>query len=338
MLSLLKFTRIPLLLILSAILLIVSGCGSTPKETTPAATIAPAPAAPSPSATASPKAETPRVIKHAMGEETLTSTPKRVVILTNEGTEALLAVGIKPVGAVKSWFGEPWYDHIKDGMTGVTVLGDESQPNIELIASLKPDLIIGNKVRQAKIYDQLKSIAPTIFSAELSGDWKINFKLYTEAVNKKEEGEKAMAAYETRVADVKAKLGTKAATKISLVRFSAAEVRIYQKQTFAGVLLSQLGFARPASQDKDGFIEKMTKETIPSMDGDVLFYFVTENTGKTDAANVADNWLKDPLFKNLNVSKTNKVVKVDDVVWNSAGGYKAANLLLDEIIKYFEVK
>jgi hypothetical protein len=29
------------------------------------------------------------LIKHAMGEETLTGTPKRVVILTNEGTEVL---------------------------------------------------------------------------------------------------------------------------------------------------------------------------------------------------------------------------------------------------------
>jgi iron complex transport system substrate-binding protein len=205
---------------MSAILLIVAaGCGSNTKETNPFA------AQPASSATASPTAEAPRVIKHAMGEETLTGTPKRVVILTNEGTEALLTVGIKPVGAVKSWYGEPWYEHIKADMKDVTVLGDELQPNMELIASLKPDLIIGNKSRQAKIYDQLKNIAPTVFSADLSGDWKTNFKLYSEAVNKKEEGDKAIAAYEKRVADVKAKLGSKAAAKISLVRFSAILLR-----------------------------------------------------------------------------------------------------------------
>lgn len=123
---------------------------------------------------------------------------------------------------------------------GVTVVGDELQPNIELIASLKPDLIIGNKIRQEKIYEQLKEIAPTVFSADLVGDWKINFKLYSEALNKKEEGEKVMAAFDKRVEDVKAKLGSKADTKVSVVRFSANQVRIYQKQTFSGVLLSQL--------------------------------------------------------------------------------------------------
>ncbi|WP_189011887.1 AraC family transcriptional regulator [Paenibacillus marchantiophytorum] len=321
--------------------LLLSACSTGGSTATPTATngVTPLPAASSsPSAAANKEADAPRVIKHAMGETTIKGTPSRIVILTNEGTEALLAVGVKPVGAVMSWIGEPWYDHIKNDMQNVTVVGDELQPNLELIASLKPDLIIGNKVRQEKIYDQLKQIAPTVFAADLVGDWKVNFKLYSEVVNKKDEGEKAMAAFDKRVAEVKAKLGSKAATKVSLARFSATQVRIYQKQTFAGVLLGQLGFARPESQDKDSFIEVMKKENIAKMDGDVLFYFVSEAKGKTDAANVVKEWMNDPLFKNLNVVKANKVVQVDEGIWNSAGGYKAANLLLDELIKYFDVK
>nr|WP_238192038.1 AraC family transcriptional regulator [Paenibacillus sp. L3-i20] len=318
--------------------LFLSACGAGGNNAKPSSSSTPSSvveATATPTATAAAES---RVIKHAMGEETLTGTPQRVVILTNEGTEALLAVGIKPVGAVQSWVGDPWYNHIKEDMEGVTVVGDELQPNIELIASLKPDLIIGNKIRQEKIYEQLKEIAPTVFSADLVGDWKINFKLYSEALNKKEEGEKVMAAFDKRVEDVKAKLGSKADTKVSVVRFSANQVRIYQKQTFSGVLLSQLGIARPAAQDKDSFIEVMSKETIPSMDGDVMFYFVSEAPGKTDGAKVVEEWKNDPLFKNLSVAKNNKVIKVDEGIWNSAGGYEAANLLLDELVKYFEIK
>jgi len=93
-----------------------------------------------------------RVIKHAMGETKVPTNPQRIVVLTNEGTEALLALGVKPVGAVQSFTGDPWYPHIKDQMTGVEVLGKESEPNLELIAALKPDLIIGNKMRHEKIY------------------------------------------------------------------------------------------------------------------------------------------------------------------------------------------
>lgn len=51
-------------------------------------------------------------ITHGMGTTEVPDNPQRVVILTNEGTEALVAVGIKPVGAVKSWLGDPWYAHI----------------------------------------------------------------------------------------------------------------------------------------------------------------------------------------------------------------------------------
>ncbi len=76
-------------------------------------------------------------VDHAMGGTTeVKDTPKRIVVLTNEGTEALLALGIKPVGAVQSWTGDPWYDHIKDQMEGVEVVGIEHEINIEKIASL----------------------------------------------------------------------------------------------------------------------------------------------------------------------------------------------------------
>src|SRR5262245_46743098 len=89
--------------LLSAVLFLSVGltaCGSaTPKQeaagssTTPAAT----------------QAGAPHKVKHAMGETEVPANPKRVVILTNEGTEALLSLGVKPVGAVKSFTGNPWY-------------------------------------------------------------------------------------------------------------------------------------------------------------------------------------------------------------------------------------
>jgi iron complex transport system substrate-binding protein len=316
--------------------LVLSACGGGAGNQAAGTAASPSPAASQPEE--STPADASRTIKHAMGETKLTGTPERVVILTNEGTEALLALGIKPVGAVQSWYQDPWYNHIAGDMKDVVVVGDELQPNIELIASLKPDLIIGNKVRQEKIYEQLDSLAPTIFSEDLAGDWKINFSLYSRAVNKEEEGKELMEAFDHRVEEAKAKLADKLDSKISIVRFTPSQVRIYLKQTFSGVLLDQLGFARPASQDKDDFIEVLTKETISSMDGDVMFYFVSETQEDNEASKVAQEWLEDPLFKNLEVSKNGKVIKVDEAIWNTAGGYEAANLLLDEILDYFEAK
>ncbi|MCY9695850.1 ABC transporter substrate-binding protein [Paenibacillus alginolyticus] len=273
-------------------------------------------------------------VKHAMGETKIKGTPHKVVVLTNEGTEAVLSMGIKPVGAVKSFTLGDWYDHIKTDMEGVKVVGDENQPNLEMIASLKPDLIIGNKVRQEKVYEQLSAIAPTVFSERLSGDWQINFKLYAEALNKKAEGDKIIGDFEKRITDFKAKAGDKLKTKVSIVRFMPGKVRIYMKDTFSGVILNKLGFQRPASQNQDKFADDLTKERIPDMNGDILFYFTWDNE-KGEANKIEQEWTNDPLWKNLDVVKQGKVYKVSDAVWNTAGGIKAANLLLDDLEKYF---
>jgi iron complex transport system substrate-binding protein len=307
--------------IVLALLFVLAGCGGTKEE-------------------AEPKKEkteeaTSYTVKHAMGTTEIKGTPKRIVVLTNEGTEALLALGVKPVGAVKSWTGNPWYDHIKDKMDDVKELGTEGEPNVEAIAALKPDLIIGNKMRHEKIYEQLKAIAPTVFSETLRGNWKDNFMLYAKAVNKEEKGKEVLAQYDQRIKDLKAKLGNKLKIKVSIVRFMAGDVRIYHKDTFSGVILDQLGFARPESQNVNDFAETgVTKERIPAMDGDILFYFTYEQ-GDGAATKLEKEWMNDPLFKNLNVAKQGKVYKVSDTIWNTAGGVLAANLMLDDIEKYF---
>ena len=280
------------------------------------------------------KEETSYTVEHAMGSTTLEKTPEKVVILTNEGTEALLALGVTPVGAVQSWTGDPWYDHIADEMKDVEVVGVESQVNVEAIAKLQPDLIIGNKMRQEDIYEQLKAIAPTVFAEDLRGNWKNNFELYAKAVNKEEKGNEVLADYDQRIEDLKEKLGDKVNMEVSMVRFMAGDVRIYHKDSFSGVILEQIGMARPESQDKEDFAEKgVTKERIPAMDGDILFYF-TYDEGDGKATEVEKEWIEDPLFQNLEVAKKGEVHKVDDAIWNTAGGVKAANLMLDDLEKH----
>src|ERR1700754_2282283 len=91
-----------------------------------------------------------REITHAMGTTDVPDAPQRIVILTNEGTEALLHLGVIPVGAAQSWEGDPWYDHLAGPLADTVSLGTETGINLELLASLEPDLIIGTKVRQEK--------------------------------------------------------------------------------------------------------------------------------------------------------------------------------------------
>ncbi|MBU1304375.1 MAG: ABC transporter substrate-binding protein, partial [Alphaproteobacteria bacterium] len=96
-----------------------------------------------------------RDISHAMGTTAVPDHPLRVVTLTNEATEDMVALGIIPVGAARSANSEPWYDYLKTDLAQTVVVGEELAPDLEAIAVLQPDLIVGNKRRHEKIYDQL---------------------------------------------------------------------------------------------------------------------------------------------------------------------------------------
>lgn len=274
-----------------------------------------------------------RTIEHAMGTTEIKGNPERIVILTNEGTEALLSLGVTPVGAVQSWTGDPWYSHISEEMEGVENLGEESQVNIEAIVALKPDLIIGNKMRQEKIYDQLSQIAPTVFSDTLRGEWKPNLEFYSKVLNKEAEGTEVIKAFDDRVSSIAKLAGDILNKEISIVRFMPGKTRIYLGDTFSGTILKQLGFARPENQRSDEFTVEIGKERLNEADGDIIFYFTYE-TGDGEGTAREEEWLQDPMFKNLNAAKNNQVFKVDDAIWNTAGGVKAANLMLDDIEKF----
>ncbi|MDP1421367.1 iron-siderophore ABC transporter substrate-binding protein [Peribacillus simplex] len=285
------------------------------------------------------KEEQSYTVRHAMGETTISENPKRVVVLTNEGTEALLAMDVKPVGAVKSWLGDPWYDHIKDDMDGVEIVGTELEVNLEKIAALKPDLIIGNKVRQEAIYDKLSAIAPTVFSETLTGNWKENFSLYAKAINQEDKGNEVLQQFNEHIADVKEKLGDKVNQEVSVVRFLAGTSYIYYTDSFSGVIFDQLGFKR-AEQQKElfnadnklgNFSLQVEKEVIPKMDGDILFYFTYAPDGDKEATDTAKEWTSEALWNNLNAVKKGNAYEVSDAVWNTAGGVIAANKMLDEL-------
>ena len=317
------------LFLLSMTILILAACGNTNEETTDSEGAG--------EANDTPTEET-YTVEHAMGTTEITGTPKKVVILTNEGTEALLAMGVTPAGAVQSWLGEPWYEHISDQMTDVEVVGTESEVNVEAIAALKPDLIIGNKMRQEKIYEQLKAIAPTVFSETLRGDWQENFNLYAKALNREEEGKKVITDFESRITTLKDSLGDKVNQEVSVVRFMAGITRVYYTDTFSGVIFDKLGLKHSSTVQElfkdnpdDLFVREVGKEVIPQLDADILFYFTYAPPGDTEATKTEEEWTNDSLWKNLEVVKAEKAYKVDDAIWNTAGGVIAANLLLDDI-------
>jgi iron complex transport system substrate-binding protein len=125
-------------------------------------------------------------------------------------------------------------------------------------------------------------------------------------------------------------LGEAVTEQISLVRFSPARTRMYLKESFCGAILEAIGFARPAAQDKDAFAEDLTKERIPELAADRIFYFSPGVNDAEGEANLTD-WLAEPLWLDLEAVQAGQTYRVDDSVWIAGGGIYAANAVLDDI-------
>lgn len=277
-----------------------------------------------------------REITHAMGVTEVPDAPVRVAILTNEGTEALLHIGVVPVGAAQSWEGDPFYPHLSEQLAGTASLGTETAINLEVLASLEPDLIIGTMVRQEKIYEQLSAIAPTVFSTAIGSQWLENYAFYGDAVGRGEQARANVARFKARAGALGAAIGDGLKEEISLVRFAPGRTRIYSDHSFPGVVLDLVGFQRPALQRSAETFVQIGKERIPEMGGDRIFYFAPDDDSAESLANL-DEWLNDPLFLQLDAVKAGKASRVNELAWNLGGGIYSAVMMLDDLAEIYGV-
>ncbi|NLY11087.1 MAG: iron-siderophore ABC transporter substrate-binding protein [Firmicutes bacterium] len=278
-----------------------------------------------------------RPINHAMGVTEVPVNPERIVVLNGDGLEALLSVGITPVGTAKAMGDREWYEHLEEYMDGVVNVGEMTAPNLELIMMLEPDLIIGTKSRQEASYELLSMIAPTVFTeSHTLGQWKADFLLYVDAVNKLDEGKKILEAWEQRAADLSKRLAEagKLDQEVGIIRFTAGQGRFFYNMSFSGSIIKELGFKRPKNHDYDDrWVENITQERISEMDADVLFYFVLD-TGDGEAIRFADEWMNTRLFQNLRASQKGQVYQVNDGYWNMTYGILSADYVLADIERY----
>ncbi|MFD1175994.1 ABC transporter substrate-binding protein [Paenibacillus puldeungensis] len=277
-----------------------------------------------------------RTVKHAMGETKISGTPKRIVTLYQGANDVVVSLGVKPTGIVESWVQKPVYEYLRADLKDVPQVGEETQPNLEEIHKLKPDLIIATKSRHEDIYDQLSKIAPTVVTEKLY-DWKETLKLAGEAMNVKDKSNQLLSDWEARVADFKQKMGNQLPIEVTITNFRADQVRIFY-MGYAGNILKELGFTRPPGHDEDKWgVELTSKESIPDMNADLIFNF-NSGTDREAIDKTYKEWTSSKLWTNLDAVKNNRVVQVDEVAWNSAGGYKSANLMLDDLYKYFNLQ
>jgi iron complex transport system substrate-binding protein len=148
---------------------LVLGLGACSDDDEAALSTSPSDLAPTASETPSNHAAFPVEIEHAFGTAEIDEQPTRVLALGYQEQDSILALGVKPI-AVRYWFGPeddqiwPWAEEAAgDDGTNVEILTMDDGINVETIATLDPDLILGvySDLDQTS-YDRLSQIAPTV--------------------------------------------------------------------------------------------------------------------------------------------------------------------------------
>ncbi|KOG71146.1 ABC transporter substrate-binding protein [Streptomyces antibioticus] len=274
----------------------------------------------------------PRTIRQAMGDTVIKAQPKRVVVLDVGELDNVVSLGIKPVGLATTEGSPELPSYLKKDAGSPKSVGTVNSLNLEAIAALKPDLILGSQLRAAAQYDELSKIAPTVFSIRPGFTWKQNYLLNAAALDKTAEAKVKLAAYETRAKELGTKLGADKPT-VSMVRYMPdGVIRLYGNDSFIGTILKDVGIPRPKNQDIEDLAAEISAENIDQADADWIFTGVYGDPKATDKSKAQGN----PLWKNLKAVKDGRARDVPDETWYLGLGVTAADSVLDDLQKYLK--
>lgn len=231
------------------------------------------------------------VIEHALGTTCLPETAERVVALEWTYAEDLLALGIQPVGMADIAGYNAWVDIPLALDEDVPDVGTRQEPNLELIASLNPDLILAPSFRVAESYDDLSAIAPTLAFNAYPEDGTTHYEEMTntfsaiaQAVGREAEAEQVMADVEAYFEAAAATLdaaGLAGQPFVLSQGFMSSDIptfRLFTDNAMAVEVLTQLGLEN-AWDDAPQFYGFSTVdiEGIAGISADTNFIYVAQD-------------------------------------------------------------
>ncbi|TYP69382.1 ABC transporter substrate-binding protein [Paenibacillus methanolicus] len=223
-----------------------------------------------------------------------------------ESLEDALVLNFKPKGALT--VGGEFPKLFSKITAGVTAIGEKTEPDLEAILKLKPDVILSSTKFPEETNKKLAKIATVIPVSHISTDWIHNLKLLAALTGKKAEATQAIMEYQRQLALVKAKVAPKFNGKtVVAVRIRSGNLFIYPKDVFFNPsLYANLGAAVPKEVGQAKSQQNLSLEGLASINPDYLFvqFAAEENKDKEKAL---QDLQKNPIWKNLKAAKNGNV-------------------------------
>lgn len=263
-----------------------------------------------------------------------TATPKRIVVLEFSLLDNLNQLGLKPVGVGTSGFlyegADP--DYLESIIAKTPSVGAREAPNLEAIASLKPDLIIGDIDFNQAIQAQLEKIAPTILLKGIFGlpEQQIdNLKIIAQKTNTMSQVPSIVANYQKQYTVVQ-KLAKKGGSSKVLIGFPTANnsFNALAHNSITSQILDQFEKHNMITENTSSQLYELSVEGLLRKNPDQIVILLTGNDRSAFV-----NFQKNPLWQQLTAVKNHKVYFADRNIWGKSHGLEALTLMYQEGIQ-----
>ena len=272
-------------------------------------------------------------VKDAKGEFTLDKTPSRVVVLEYSFVDALAQVGVSPVGVADDNKIDRILPQVREKIAAWQSVGTRSQPSLEVIASLKPDLIIADPSRHTAVFEELKKIAPTVMFDSRHESYQENLETAQkigDLVGKSAEMKAKINEHNDYIANIAKNLGVQG-KKASFGTSREDKFNIQNDNGYVGSFLTTLGFARTNLNSDQAFVE-INLEQLEMEKPEYLI--IAHYRGESGAR----KWVAEPLWKAIPAVKANHVYSVDSDMWARGRGLEASKIMAKQIEDFVKQK
>ncbi len=279
-----------------------------------------------------------RSITHVLGVTDVPAKPQRVVSLDSNAALQVSLELAAPLIASETLGGDvPVPGYLPAPPAGLERLGF-NELNLERLAALRPDLIIGNTARLTEKYAALSAIAPTVAyrNAGTGVDWRDSVRVVGDVLGAAPEIDERLATYAERVRAVSARHAAALQGRtFTLLRFNASELRIIRAGIFGSSVLTHVGARRAPSTDLPGenaTYLSLSEETVSTVaDADVILYFVGGGDSSTTARATFERYLGGGLWGRLPAVAAGRAIEVDPIAWWDGYSVSAGLACLDQL-------
>ncbi len=269
-------------------------------------------------------------VTDSRGEFNLDYVPKRIVALEFSFVDALAAVNVSPIGIADDNDPSRLLPAISQKLTAWTSVGTRSQPSLEVIASLKPDLIIADVDRHSEVYKDLSKIAPTLLLPSRRESYQDNLKsaaIIGKVIGKNKEMQARLAKHHQVMTDYGKQL---AVLNGKTIQFAVARENgfyVHSRDSYVGGVIAALGLLTPQGLSNESDSRLINLEQLLALNPAYLVIGdYTEN-------NIVAKWQQQPLWNVLQAVQDKHIYHVDGNMWARCRGILAAEYMAADLLK-----